>query len=158
MAWLRSSTPLPIILKGILTREDGARAVEAGVAGVWVSNHGGRQLDTVLSSAEALAEVLEGVRGAEGSRSAQQEQQQQTRLAVWVDGGVRRGTDVVKLLALGADFVWVGKPIVWGLGAGGEEGVLKLLDILSSEVKNTLQLLGKTSISSVGKDCVAWVP
>ena len=157
VAWLRSATRLPLVLKGILTREDGAAAVRAGVAGVWVSNHGGRQLDGALSSAEALVDVLKGVREEEeAARSALPAAPPLPRTAVWVDGGVRRGSDVVKYLALGADFVWLGKPVGWGLAVGGEEGLLALLRVLSEEVRNALQLCGLQSVAQITPACVAW--
>ena len=158
VAWLRSATRLPLVLKGLLTREDGAAAVRAGVAGVWVSNHGGRQLDGALSSAEALVDVLQGVREEEAAQRAPAlpAAAQLPRTAVWVDGGVRRGSDVVKYLALGADFVWLGKPVVWGLAVGGEEGLLSLLSVLSEEVRNALQLCGLQSVAQITPACVVW--
>ena len=104
---LASECRLPLVVKGVLTAEDAALAVEHGAAGVVVSNHGGRQLDCVLASADALPEVVEAVEG---------------RAAVLVDGGVRRGTDVAIALALGADAVMVGRPALWGLAAAGEAG------------------------------------
>jgi isopentenyl diphosphate isomerase/L-lactate dehydrogenase-like FMN-dependent dehydrogenase len=155
VAWLRAATRLPLVLKGILTAEDAAAAVRAGVAGVWVSTHGGRQLDGGLSSAEALVEVVAAVRAAEaehgggGGGGAQ-------RTAVWVDGGVRRGTDVVKYLALGADFVWLGQPVLWGLAVGGEEGLLALLRLLGAEVRNALQLCGLRSPAEVTPATALW--
>jgi len=163
VAWLQASTRLPVIVKGILTKEDGAMAVQCGVGGVWVSNHGGRQLDGVASSAEALVEVLEGVREAErlllyngSSGGGVGKGRPPPRIPVWVDGGVRRGTDVVKLLALGADFVWVGKPVIWGLIVGGEDALFKLLSVLSAEVKNALQLLGLSGVDKISRRCVSW--
>ncbi len=108
MAWLRSLTGLPVVLKGILHPEDAALAVEHGVQGIVVSTHGGRQLDGVLASVEALPGVVEAVAG---------------RAEVYLDGGVRRGTDVLKALALGARAVFVGRPALWGLAVGGAGGV-----------------------------------
>jgi (S)-2-hydroxy-acid oxidase len=158
------AAPLPVVLKGVFTREDGQRAVRAGVGGVWVSNHGGRQLDGVASSCEALVEVLKGVREEEeekggvlesgGAGAGATPTTTRTRMPVWVDGGVRRGVDVVKLLCLGADFVWVGKPILWGLVGGGREGVEGVLTILGEEVKNALQLMGVTRVGDLNRDCV----
>src|SRR5439155_5470331 len=115
LAWLRSLTSLPIVLKGILTAEDAALAVQHGVDGIIVSNHGGRQLDGVSASIEALPEVVEAVNG---------------RCEVYLDGGVRRGTDILKALALGARAVLVGRPILWGLAASGVEGVSHVLELL----------------------------
>lgn len=127
LEWLIVESGLPVLLKGILTREDAALACEAGVAGVIVSNHGGRQLDGVDAGIEALGEVVEAVAG---------------RAEVLVDGGVRRGADVVVALALGARAVLVGRPLVWALAVGGEDGVAHLLGLLREEVATALTLLG----------------
>lgn len=118
---------LPVILKGILRPDDAVRAVDAGVAGIIVSNHGGRQLDTVQSGADALPPIVEAVQG---------------RLNVLVDGGVRRGWDVAKALALGADAVLVGRPVIWGLTVEGQAGAQQVLQQLVDEFDNTLGLLG----------------
>ena len=101
---------LPLLVKGVLTREDARLAVDAGVDGIVVSNHGGRQLDTVLAGIDALPEVVDEVGN---------------EVEVFVDGGVRRGTDVLKALALGARAAMIGRPVLWGLAAGGEEGVAR---------------------------------
>jgi isopentenyl diphosphate isomerase/L-lactate dehydrogenase-like FMN-dependent dehydrogenase len=122
-----SSSGLPVVLKGIATAEDARLACEHGAAGIVVSNHGGRQLDGVAATIESLPEVVEAVDG---------------RLEVLVDGGVRRGVDVVKALALGARAVLIGRPAVWGLTVGGEEGVRHVLELLRAEVELALQLLG----------------
>jgi isopentenyl diphosphate isomerase/L-lactate dehydrogenase-like FMN-dependent dehydrogenase len=140
VAWLRSITALPIVVKGVLAPEDAAAAVRAGCAAVWVSNHGGRQLDACATGADALPAVAAAVRAAEAGR----------RVEVWVDGGVRRGTDVVTALALGADFVFVGRPVVWGLAAAGEEGVRRVLRTLRDETVNAMQLLGAASVADIG--------
>lgn len=118
---------LPVVLKGILHPADAVRAVDAGVAGIVVSNHGGRQLDTVLSGADALRPVVEAVDG---------------RLDVLVDGGIRRGWDAAKALAIGADAVLVGRPVLWGLACEGESGARQVLDQLVDELDSTLGLLG----------------
>lgn len=118
---------MPIVLKGILDPADAERAVEAGVAGIIVSNHGGRQLDTVLSGADALQPIVEAVAG---------------RIDVLVDGGIRRGWDVAKALALGADAVLVGRPVLWGLACDGAAGAQQVLEQLVAELDNTLALLG----------------
>ena len=110
--WLRSVTSLPIVLKGILTEEDAALAVEHGVDGIVVSNHGGRQLDSVPASIEVLPEIVDAVAG---------------RCEVYLDGGIRRGTDILKALSLGAQAVLVGRPILYGLAANGAEGVAHIL-------------------------------
>jgi isopentenyl diphosphate isomerase/L-lactate dehydrogenase-like FMN-dependent dehydrogenase len=127
LEWLRSVSNLPLIVKGILTSEDARLACEHGVDGVVVSNHGGRQLDGAPASLDALPEVVDAVSG---------------RCLVLMDGGVRRGTDVVTALALGARAVLVGRPVLWALAVGGEEGVQRVLELLRAEVKLALQLLG----------------
>ncbi|KAL1140085.1 hypothetical protein AAG570_000017 [Ranatra chinensis] len=127
--WLMRSTRLPIVLKGVLTGEDAAMGAELGVSGIIVSNHGARQLDTVPATIEALREVVRAVKG---------------RCEVYLDGGVTYGTDVFKALALGARMVFVGRPAIWGLTAGGEGGVKHVLDILADEFNTTLALAGKS--------------
>ncbi|HEY5709853.1 MAG TPA: alpha-hydroxy acid oxidase [Solirubrobacterales bacterium] len=124
---LASDCSVPVLVKGVLTAEDAALAIEHGAAGVIVSNHGGRQLDCVPASAEVLPEVVDAVDG---------------RAAVLVDGGVRRGTDVAIALALGADAVLVGRPALWGLAVGGEAGALRVLELLRSELELALALCG----------------
>jgi isopentenyl diphosphate isomerase/L-lactate dehydrogenase-like FMN-dependent dehydrogenase len=132
--WLRANTRLPILLKGIVTREDAKLAVRAGVAGLIVSNHGGRQEESGRGTLECLPEVVAAVRG---------------RLPVLIDGGFRRGTDVFKALALGATAVCVGRPYLFGLGAYGEPGVARVLAILDSEVQRSMQFAGTTSIAAI---------
>lgn len=127
VAAIQESSGLPVVLKGVLSPVDAARAVDAGVAGVIVSNHGGRQLDTVLSGADALPAVVEAVAG---------------RVDVLVDGGIRRGWDVAKALALGADAVLVGRPVLWGLVCDGEAGARAVLEQVVDELDSTLALLG----------------
>ncbi|MFF1614509.1 alpha-hydroxy acid oxidase [Amycolatopsis sp. NPDC058278] len=127
IAWLRGRTKLPVLIKGVLHAEDARLAVHHGVAGIVVSNHGGRQLDTVPATIDVLPEIAAAVGGA---------------LPVLLDGGIRRGTDVVKALALGADAVGVGRPIVWGLAAGGREGVSEVLDLLRDDFDQALALCG----------------
>ena len=119
--------PLPVVLKGVQTAEDAALACDHGAAGIVVSNHGGRQLDGVAATADMLPEVVDAVAG---------------RVEVLVDGGIRRGTDVLVALALGASAVLVGRPALWGLAAGGEVGARAVLDTLQQEVENGLALLG----------------
>jgi isopentenyl diphosphate isomerase/L-lactate dehydrogenase-like FMN-dependent dehydrogenase len=118
---------LPVLVKGVLTAEDARHAVESGAAGIVVSNHGGRQLDTVLSGADALPGVVD---------------EAGDELDVLVDGGIRRGTDVVKALALGARAVMVGRPVLWGLAVGGEQGVTRVLELLLAELDTALALVG----------------
>ena len=125
--WLRSLTRLPIILKGVLTAEDALLAVEHGADAIYVSNHGGRELDHLPAAMEVLAEIVEAVRG---------------RAEVVVDSGFLRGTDVVKALALGARAVGIGKLQVWGLAAQGERGLEQALEILDEEMRHALRLIG----------------
>ncbi len=127
LAEIRGWTSLPIVLKGILTAEDARLAVEHGVDGIVVSNHGARQLDRTVAPADALGEVVEAVGG---------------RTEIWVDGGIRRGLDVVTALALGARGVLVGRPILWALAAGGQAGVERALAILRTETILAMTLLG----------------
>jgi 4-hydroxymandelate oxidase len=134
---------LPVVLKGVLTPEDARLAVEHGAAAVVVSNHGGRQLDGVPASIDVLPQVVEGVEG---------------RAEVLLDSGVRRGVDVLRALALGARAVLVGRPIVYALAAGGEEGVVHVLQLLRDEVELGLRLLGCTSPAEVTREHVEWTP
>lgn len=139
VGWLRSITGLPIILKGVLHPEDAALAVEHGAAGIIVSNHGGRQLDGVPASVEALPGVAEAV----GDHTE-----------VYLDGGVRRGTDVLKALALGARAVLIGRPVLWGLTVDGESGALRVLEILREELDRALALAGQGNVGNLDADLV----
>jgi 4-hydroxymandelate oxidase len=139
LAWLVEMSPLPVLVKGVLTAEDAALAVAHGAAGVIVSNHGGRQLDGVPASADALPEVVERVGEAAD---------------VLVDGGVRRGTDVLKALALGARAVLVGRPVLWGLAVAGETGVRHVLELLLAELDTALALAGAPRASVLDR---AWL-
>jgi isopentenyl diphosphate isomerase/L-lactate dehydrogenase-like FMN-dependent dehydrogenase len=134
LEWIRAEMPLPIVIKGILTREDAELAVEHGADAVWVSNHGGRQLDCVPAGIEALPEVAEAVAG---------------RCEVYVDGGIRRGTDVLKALALGADAAFAARPFAGALAVDGEAGVAHALSLLSDEIALGLGLLGCRSPEQV---------
>jgi isopentenyl diphosphate isomerase/L-lactate dehydrogenase-like FMN-dependent dehydrogenase len=127
---LASECSVPILVKGVLTAEDATLAVEHGAAGIVVSNHGGRQLDCTLASADALPEVVDAVAG---------------RVPVLVDGGVRRGADVAIALALGADAVLVGRPALWGLAVDGAQGARRVLELLREELELTLVLCGCAS-------------
>jgi 4-hydroxymandelate oxidase len=140
VAWLRSITRLPLVLKGIVRGDDAARAVERGAAGIVVSNHGGRQLDTTVATIRALPEVVEAVAG---------------RAEVLLDGGVRRGTDVLKALALGARAVLVGRPMLWGLALGGEGGAAQVLRILRDELDLAMALCGCRTIAEITPDLIA---
>ena len=139
----RSLSPLPIVLKGILTAEDARLAAEHGADAIVVSNHGGRQLDGVQATLDALPEVAEAADG---------------RVEVWMDGGVRSGTDVVRALALGARIVLVGRPVLWGLAAGGEQGVASVLDRLRTEIEEALLLCGCPSVHDVTRAHVVRAP
>lgn len=130
---------LPVIVKGILHPEDARLALEHGAAGICVSNHGGRQLDGSVASLDALPAVVEAVGG---------------RVPVLVDGGVRRGTDVLTALALGATAVGLGRPILWGLAVDGEAGVGRVLDLLTDELDMAMALAGAPSIADLGPDLV----
>jgi len=135
--WLCGLTKLPVLVKGIIRGDDAVLAVQHGVRGVIVSNHGGRQLDT----APPTIRVLEEVTGAVGSSCE-----------VLIDGGVRRGTDVVKALALGARAVLIGRPILWGLSVDGENGARQVLEMLSAELNIAMALCGCSSVSQIGRD------
>ncbi|WP_369367625.1 alpha-hydroxy acid oxidase [Streptomyces sp. CG4] len=132
--WLRSLTRLPIVLKGVLTAEDAARAAEWGVAAIVVSNHGGRQLDGAVTALDALPEVISAVAG---------------RCEVLIDGGIRRGSDVLVALALGARAVLVGRPVLWGMAVSGTEGAREVLSILGTELETAMALCGRTDLASV---------
>ncbi len=134
---------LPVVLKGVLTTEDARLGVEHGAAAVVVSNHGGRQLDGVPASIDALSRVVEAVAG---------------RAEVLLDSGIRRGVDVLRARALGAQAVLVGRPIVYALAVGGEEGVVHVLRLLKEEVELGLRLLGCTSVAEVSREHVEWTP
>jgi 4-hydroxymandelate oxidase len=131
---------VPLLLKGVLNPEDADRAVKTGVSGIMVSNHGGRNLDTVPATIDALPQVAERVAG---------------RVPVLVDGGIRRGTDVLKALALGANAVLIGRPYLYGLGAAGEAGVAKVVNILQRELQMAMALTGRTTIGSIDRS-VLW--
>ena len=139
VSWLRSLTQLPVILKGVLAPEDAALAVEHGAAGIVVSTHGGRQLDGVPASIEALPAVVEAVGG---------------RAEVYLDGGVRRGTDALKALALGARAVFVGRPVLWGLAVNGTAGVRHVLELLRDELELAMVLAGRPDIESIDASLV----
>ena len=137
LEWLRSITDLPIVVKGIVRGDDAALAVEHGASAVVVSNHGGRQLDGAPATARALPEVVAGVAG---------------RAEVLVDGGIRRGVDVVRALALGARAVLLGRPILWALAAGGEAGVARALSLFAGEIDLAMALCGCADVSAVTRD------
>jgi len=140
LEWLRSVCPLPLLVKGVLRADDALRAVEAGCEGVWVSNHGGRQLDSSIAGADALPAIAEAVGG---------------RVLLVVDGGVRRGIDVLKGLALGADLVAVGRPVLWGLAVDGADGVQRVIEILRDELSLAMALAGCSTIGEITPDLLA---
>ncbi|NNC74231.1 MAG: alpha-hydroxy-acid oxidizing protein [Acidimicrobiia bacterium] len=137
--WIKSESGLPVLVKGVVRGDDAAMAVDAGAAAVVVSNHGGRQLDTCIATADALEEVATAV----GDRAE-----------VYIDGGVRRGTDVVKALALGARAVLIGRPILWGLAADGASGVTDVLEFFRTATARAMALCGAASVDDVDRSLV----
>ena len=143
IGWLAERSGLPVIVKGVLRGDDAAACLDAGAVGVVVSNHGGRQLDGVVATADALAEVAAAV----GDRAE-----------VYVDGGIRRGTDVVKALALGARAVLIGRPVLWALAAAGAAGVERLLAGLAAELRLAMALCGAVTVGELTPDLIAGSP
>ena len=137
--WLRSLTKLPMLLKGILNADDAARGVEVGASGIIVSNHGGRNLDTLPATIDALPEVATRIAG---------------RVPVLVDGGIRRGTDVLKAMAFGASAVLIGRPYLYGLAVGGADGVARVVNILRREFEMAMALTGRTSIGQIDRTVI----
>ncbi|MFS8019888.1 putative (S)-2-hydroxy-acid oxidase [Helianthus anomalus] len=135
--WLQTITTMPILVKGVITAEDTRLAIQAGAAGIIVSNHGARQLDYVPATISALEEVVKAAQG---------------RVPVFLDGGVRRGTDVFKALALGASGIFIGRPVVFSLAAEGEAGVRNVLKMLRDEFELTMALSGCTSLREITRD------
>ncbi|XP_065334997.1 uncharacterized protein LOC135936190 isoform X1 [Cloeon dipterum] len=140
VAWLKSITQLPVILKGILTVEDAELAVKHGAAGIIVSSHGARQVDTVPAPLEVLPGIVDKLKG--------------TSCEVYIDGGISTGTDIFKAIAIGARMAFVGRPAVWGLACGGQQGVEKVLGILEDELRITMMLSGVSSIEEINRDYV----
>ena len=139
LRWIRELWPAPIVIKGVLTAEDARRAVDEGASAIVVSNHGGRQLDCVPASLQVLPEIVSAVNG---------------QIDVLMDGGVRRGTDVIKAICLGARAVLIGRAYAYGLAAGGPAGVTRAIDILRAEIDRALKLLGCASISALDRSYV----
>ncbi|KAL4623948.1 hydroxyacid oxidase 1 [Arapaima gigas] len=139
IAWLKKMTTLPVVLKGVLRAEDAKEALKYGVDGILVSNHGARQLDGVPATIDTLPEIVEAVGG---------------RAEVFLDGGVRRGTDILKALALGAKAVFVGRPILWGLACEGEKGVCEVLQLLKDELHLAVALAGCQSLKEINRSLV----
>mmetsp|Transcript_41635 Transcript_41635/g.47952 ORF Transcript_41635/g.47952 Transcript_41635/m.47952 type:complete len:363 (+) Transcript_41635:30-1118(+) len=137
--WLKGITNLKVILKGVCHPEDAQAALSAGVDGIIVSNHGGRQLDSAAASIDLLAGVVDAVGG---------------RIPVMMDGGVRRGGDVLKALAVGADFVFIGRPVIWGLACGGQKGVQGVVDILRKELEIDMTLTGVGTVGNISRQII----
>ena len=144
IAWFKSITSMPIVLKGIQSGEDAVMAAQHGVAGIVLSNHGGRQLDTSRSGIEVLEEVMNSVRAAGLER----------KMEIFVDGGIRRGTDIFKALALGAKGVGIGRPFLYAMSAYGVPGVERAIDILTDELEVTMRLMGCPSLSDIKRNMV----
>ncbi len=137
--WLRSITKLPVLVKGIVRADDAVRAVEHGAAGIVVSNHGGRQLDASPATIDVLPRIADAVAG---------------RCEILIDGGIRRGADVIKAIALGAKAVLVGRPVLWGLAAGGREGVAAALGVLRRELDLAMALCGVATVTAIDRTLV----
>ena len=140
LEWLVKRAPMDVVVKGVLRGDDAARCVELGAKAVIVSNHGGRHLDTAVATAEALGEVVDAIAG---------------KAEVYVDGGIRRGTDILKALSLGARAVLIGRPVLWGLATRGAEGVQAVLDHLREELIRAMQLCGVPTLAAAKPDLVA---
>ena len=138
--WIRSITSLPLIIKGIIHPDDAREAVRYGVQGIIVSNHGGRQVDTCQSTIDALPDIMNAIRSTNH------------QIDVYVDGGVRRGTDILKAIALDAKSVLVGRPVLWGLAVDGAQGVQNVLEILKKEFRIAMMLCGCESIDDIRKN------
>ncbi|BAB77694.1 alpha-hydroxy acid oxidase [Anabaena sp. FACHB-709] len=134
LEWLQSLSPLPLVLKGILRGDDAARAVEYGAKAIVVSNHGGRQLDGAIASLDALPEIVAAVNG---------------KAEVLLDGGIRRGTDIIKALAIGAQAVLIGRPVLWGLAVGGQAGVSHVISLLQKELNVAMALIGCSQLQDI---------
>ena len=137
LAWLIETSPVPVLVKGVVRPDDARRAADIGVAGVIVSNHGARNLDTVVATATALPGVVDAVEG---------------RVPILVDGGIRRGTDVAKALGLGADAVLVGRPAIWGLTVAGANGVAHVVELLLTELMMAMALLGAPTLKELNRE------
>lgn len=141
--WLKSASSVPVIVKGILSPEDAALAVERGADAVVVSNHGARQLDSVVATIDALPGVVDAVGG---------------KIPVLMDGGVRRGTDVIKAIAIGARAVLIGRPYVWGLASFGQLGVQRVIELLRAEFALSMALAGKPNVASIDRGMIKNMP
>jgi len=139
VAWLKSIWKGPVVIKGVMTPEDAKLAVKAGVDAIWISNHGGRQLDGVSGTIEVLPEIVKAVKG---------------KVEIYLDGGVRRGSDIVKAIALGANACMIGRPYMYGLAANGAAGVESIIKILEIEMDATMALMGRPTIASLDSSSV----
>jgi isopentenyl diphosphate isomerase/L-lactate dehydrogenase-like FMN-dependent dehydrogenase len=143
LEWIKAATDLPVVAKGIMTGEDVESCAEVGADAVIVSNHGGRHLDNTLATIEVLSEAVTAANG---------------RLEVLLDGGIRRGADVVKALAMGAKAVFIGRPLFWGLALGGEHGVVRVLDILREEIEITMAKCGRPTLADIDASVIVKAP
>jgi isopentenyl diphosphate isomerase/L-lactate dehydrogenase-like FMN-dependent dehydrogenase len=143
LEWIKSAAGLPVVAKGIMTGEDVELCIEVGADAVIVSNHGGRHLDNTLATVEVLAEAVAAARG---------------KTEILLDGGIRRGADVVKAIALGAKAVFIGRPLFWGLAVDGEKGVVRVLNILREEIEITMAKCGRPTIASIDSTVIVKAP
>ncbi|HEY7161532.1 MAG TPA: alpha-hydroxy acid oxidase [Acidobacteriota bacterium] len=134
ISWLKANTKMKIVIKGIVTQEDATLCLQNGADAIIVSNHGGRQEESNRGTLECLPEIVEAAEG---------------KIPILIDGGFRRGTDIFKALAMGAKAICIGRPYVWGLGAFGQQGVEKVLEILRGELVRIMQLAGTSAISKI---------
>ncbi|CAF1228980.1 unnamed protein product [Adineta steineri] len=140
LKWIQSITSLPLIIKGIIHPDDAREAIKQGIQGIIVSNHGGRQLDTCLSTIDALPDIMNAIRN------------EKHKIDVYIDGGIRRGTDILKAVALGAKAVLIGRPILWGLAVNGAQGAQNVMEILKKEFQLAMMLCGCRTIEDIIKN------
>jgi isopentenyl diphosphate isomerase/L-lactate dehydrogenase-like FMN-dependent dehydrogenase len=143
LEWIKSASDLPVVAKGVMTGEDVELCIDAGADGVIVSNHGGRHLDNTLATIEVLSEAVAAAKG---------------KIEIYLDGGIRRGADVVKAIALGAKAVFIGRPLFWGLAVDGEKGVIRVLEILREEIEITMAKCGRPTVGSIDSSVVVKAP
>jgi 4-hydroxymandelate oxidase len=143
LEWIQKVAGLPVVAKGVMTGEDVELCVEVGAEAVIVSNHGGRHLDNTLATVEVLSEAVAAAKG---------------KLEIYLDGGIRRGADVVKAIALGARAVFIGRPLFWGLAVDGEKGVVRILDILREEIEITMAKCGRPRIADIDSTVIVKAP
>jgi isopentenyl diphosphate isomerase/L-lactate dehydrogenase-like FMN-dependent dehydrogenase len=143
LEWIKATAHLPVVAKGIMTGEDVELCAQVGADAAIVSNHGGRHLDNTLATIEVLSEAVAVAKG---------------KMEIYLDGGIRRGADVVKAIALGAKAVFIGRPLFWGLAVGGEQGVIKVLNILREEIEITMAKCGRATIASIDSTVVVKAP